>query len=306
MKRFIKMSLAATAATYFLIFIGGLVRVSGAGLGCPDWPTCFGRWFPPTDVSQLPAEIDPASFNFVLAWIEYINRLVGMIVGLLIAATAVWALLAYRKYPRLVVASCAAALITAYQGWQGGQLVASELESLLVSVHMGLAFIIASLMIYTTQQASFIDHGFVNKTDGNRRLVQWLGLLFIITIVQVVTGTQVRTALEYVAEAYPLLPASQWFDKVGAINVAHTIIGFATIIICWQIGARILRSGGGQARLNQTTWWMIVLGSLEVLLGVLMSIVGAPPILQLFHLLTASLFVGTLVLLFSALRRGGD
>ncbi len=75
MKRFRHLALFATFATYFAIFMGGLVRVSGAGLGCPDWPKCFGRWFPPTSLSQLPPEIDPSLFNLTLAWIEYINRL---------------------------------------------------------------------------------------------------------------------------------------------------------------------------------------------------------------------------------------
>ena len=73
--------------TYLLIFIGGLVRVSGAGMGCPDWPKCFGRWIPPTSLSQLPDYIDPEKFNLVLAWVEYLNRLFGALVGLIILIT---------------------------------------------------------------------------------------------------------------------------------------------------------------------------------------------------------------------------
>lgn len=148
MKTFRRVAVAALVATYLLIFLGALVRVSGAGLGCPDWPHCFGRWIPPTDVSQLPPDMDPSDFNFVLAWIEYVNRLMGVIVGLLIASVGIMAIAKFRKHKSILFASILAAVLVAYQGWQGSQVVSSELEPLIVSVHMGIAFIIVSLLLY--------------------------------------------------------------------------------------------------------------------------------------------------------------
>ena len=80
-KLFFRSALISTILSYLLIFVGGLVRVSGSGLGCPDWPKCFGRWVPPTSIEQIPTHIDPTAFNIVLAWIEYGNRMLGVIVG---------------------------------------------------------------------------------------------------------------------------------------------------------------------------------------------------------------------------------
>ncbi|MCC6697489.1 MAG: COX15/CtaA family protein, partial [Candidatus Hydrogenedentes bacterium] len=84
------------AAVFFLILVGGIVRASGAGMGCPDWPKCFDRWVPPTDESQLPPDYQEiykdrgyadTTFNAVKTWTEYINRLVGVTIGFLIFLT---------------------------------------------------------------------------------------------------------------------------------------------------------------------------------------------------------------------------
>ena len=123
MTLFRNFTLVSTVLTYILIFIGGMVRVAGAGMGCPDWPKCFGRWIPPTSLDQLPNYIDPAKFNIVLAWIEYGNRLFGALVGLSISITLYLGLkycshLSRIKWP-LISAFC----LTLFQGWLGSVLV---------------------------------------------------------------------------------------------------------------------------------------------------------------------------------------
>ena len=103
---FRRIALITLAAVYFLIAVGGSVRASGAGMGCPDWPKCFGQWVPPTSEAQLPndyqkiyADLGYAEtrFNVVKTWTEYLNRLIGVTIGLLILITAVvsWRLRAY-------------------------------------------------------------------------------------------------------------------------------------------------------------------------------------------------------------------
>src|SRR5262245_59139243 len=70
---FQRLALWTTATTYFLILVGGLVRASGAGLGCPDWPRCFGAWVPPASAAELPPQFDASLFNPTLMWTEYLN-----------------------------------------------------------------------------------------------------------------------------------------------------------------------------------------------------------------------------------------
>src|SRR5262245_43108575 len=98
--RFQKLALATTATTYLLILTGALVRAAGAGMGCPDWPQCFSRWVPPTRIDQVPLDLRPL-FSLRLAWIEYINRLLGSLTGLLVFATLLVAMVSYRRAKRV-------------------------------------------------------------------------------------------------------------------------------------------------------------------------------------------------------------
>src|SRR5215468_5619383 len=113
---FQRLALWTTATTYFLILVGGLVRASGAGLGCPDWPRCFGSWIPPASAAELPPQFDLSLFNPTLMWTEYLNRLLGMAVGLLILATVVAAWRRHRREPRILWTTVAALLLTGFQG----------------------------------------------------------------------------------------------------------------------------------------------------------------------------------------------
>ena len=191
--RFRKLALITTLTTYFLIFVGGLVRVSGAGLGCPDWPKCFGSWIPPLSQAQLPAGFNPNTFNFTLAWIEYINRLVGMVVGLLILALAIMAIIHFRNYKKIIIPSILAGLLVAVQGWYGSVVVATKLQPETISVHLVLALFIVSLLIYVTQSISYLD---VESKKSGFPLKSGIIILWILTLVQIILGTQVRSSIE--------------------------------------------------------------------------------------------------------------
>ncbi|MFH1699374.1 MAG: COX15/CtaA family protein [Candidatus Zixiibacteriota bacterium] len=307
MNKFTKFALAATVATYFLIFVGGLVRVSGAGMGCPDWPTCFGRWIPPTSISQLPANIDPAQFNFALAWIEYVNRLIGMTVGILIAITAIWSLLSYRKYLRIVIPALLAALLVAYQGWQGSRLVATQLDPMIVSIHMGLAFIIAGLMMYVTQQTFYLNRDVIKIIDRREGgLHWWIIVLAITSLIQVISGTQIREAMEAAIASFPLLNEAEIMTRVGWVQYFHTILGILVVLITWQTGTRILRQTKGKsAMISQITIAAIITVTLQLIVGPLTILFTTVKIAQLFHLLLSALHFGFVILIFSALRIEG-
>ncbi|SYZ72605.1 Cytochrome oxidase assembly [Candidatus Zixiibacteriota bacterium] len=305
MKKFRQLAFVTTLVTYFAIFMGGLVRVSGAGLGCPDWPKCFGRWFPPTNVGQLPPDIDPSLFNLTLAWIEYINRLAGVILGLLILIIALWAIKSYRKVPRIIIPSVIAALLVAFQGWQGGQVVTSELRQLYVSIHMGLAFIIVSLMIYITQNAYYVDYPDDEKgATYPKGISLYIVILWVLTMVQVIMGTEIRSLLEYMPKRFPLLSSTEWLGKAGAIVYIHAFLGISIAVGAWQTAVKIFRESKNPSSIVRVgAWGIMILALLQVLVGAILSIVGLPEVMRIFHLWIAALLIGIMLVLYSALKQ---
>jgi len=120
---------------YLQIALGGVVRVTGSGLGCPDWPLCHGRPYPAADIHSI---------------IEYSHRTVGTVTGVLLIVTVVLAWAVFRQQRPLVAWLATASLVAiAAEGALGGVVVANELAPWLVLVHLGLAMIILGFLIAT-------------------------------------------------------------------------------------------------------------------------------------------------------------
>ena len=302
MKNFKAMAIASALATYFLIFIGGLVRVSGAGMGCPDWPKCFGGWIPPLNASQLPADIDPNLFNFTLAWIEYINRLVGVTVGILIAIVAIWAIIKFNKYPKVLIPSILAGLLVAFQGWQGGQIVATQLKPIIVSVHLVIAYLIVSLLIYVAQRVHYMQNPeSENKAVYPEGVQAWIGILWLVTIIQVILGTQLRESIEHAIKAFPLFTDHQIIAAIGSMKYLHPIFGIVTAVLAFVCGYKLLYPGSRPSPLTwQSAWTLIGLMIIQLVLGAIMIFVGVPQVAQVMHLWIASLIIGMILIAFTA------
>lgn len=305
MTLFRRFALLSSIGTYIVIFAGGLVRVSGAGLGCPDWPKCFGGWIPPLSAADLPASVNPATFNFTLAWIEYLNRLSGMILGLFIAATAVLAIVHYRRTPRILFPSIGAALLVAFQGWQGGQVVLSELHSLAVSIHLVVALMIVSLLIYVAQQAYYLEESETKPAVAYPKSVCIsVALTWFITVIQIIIGANVRADIEALIVTSPLATDHELLALVGGIKYAHVFFGVAVAALAFAIGVQVYRvTPQPDPVVKLSVWAMILLVAVQMSLGTGLIAVALPPLLQLFHVWVASLFIGVLLVLYTATRR---
>ncbi len=300
---FQKTALTTVAATLFLIFVGGLVRAAGAGLGCPDWPQCFGMWIPPTSVEQLPPQFDPAQFNVTKMWIEYVNRLVGVVIGLLIIATAVLSLRFRRTKPQITWASVVSLVLVIFQGWLGGQVVRSALDEWLITLHMLLAMVIVNMLIYATFKA-FSEHLSYTLKDGVRKhLLVVTGILLLAALIQMGIGTQVREAIDAVVKANPGLDRSEWLDKVGFIDHLHRSTSWSLLILGVYLGWFVNKSAVARP-LVKTTYGLLLIIVFQILLGVGLAYMGMPAAFQVLHLTFAAFLVSGLILMIYMVQEG--
>ncbi|MEX0994219.1 MAG: COX15/CtaA family protein [Balneolaceae bacterium] len=291
MNTFQKTAITTVIATLFLILVGGLVRAVGAGLGCPDWPTCFGMWIPPLHAEALPPGYDASRFNVFHTWLEYVNRLTGVVIGLLIAATF-WLSLRYRKTdPAVVAASAAAFILVLVQGWLGGQVVRSGLEAGMITIHMLLAMFIVNILLFAAFRSASGRLKLTLSRQAGKKLM-WIGsVLLALTLIQMVLGTQVREAIDVVKNAPEPLPREAWLDTLdGWMYALHRSFSWLVVLAAgWLWVAN--RKTGIPLALKKTGAIILKLVLLQIILGAGMEWLGMPGALQWLHLVSAALLI---------------
>jgi len=284
-----KTAITTVIATLVLIFIGGLVRASGAGLGCPDWPKCFGMWIPPTTAADLPAGYDASLFNPVHTWLEYVNRLVGVLIGFLITLTFVFSFKYRKTDPVIPISSGVAFVLVLVQGWLGGQVVRSGLSAGMITLHMVLAMIIVNTLLFASFRAMSDRLSIRLKPQHKKRLLIVSGAVLFVTLIQLVMGTQVREVVD-VAKNVMELPREMWLDTTGLLYEVHRSFSWLIVIL----GAYLIYENHrlkAPKKLMITGYVIFGLIFLQIFIGVGMEWFDMAGILQLMHLVSVSVLI---------------
>jgi cytochrome c oxidase assembly protein subunit 15 len=301
---FVRLAVWTTVLTYALILVGGLVRASGAGLGCPDWPRCFGSWIPPATAAALPPEFDPAQFNPTLMWIEYLNRLLGVTVGFFILAATVSAWRHHRRDGHILWPTVAALLLTGYEGWLGGRVVAHELAPWIVTAHLVVAIVIVLLLLYATvyaiyrwpmrartdRRAFHADDADASAGSGRRGFVTVVAVMLIVTLVQVALGTQVRGGIDDALAAGVAREAA--LGTVGLFDPTHRTLALGVMSLALVSLLVLWSAHPNQAVMARWTYAVVGLSAVQIAIGVLLAFVALAPPFQVLHLTAASLLMG--------------
>jgi len=225
--RFRRLAVVTIAATFVLIAVGGLVRATDSGLGCPDWPRCFGRLVPPAELH---------------AWIEHSHRLVASVVMVLVALLVV---AAYRTGQERAVrrAAVAALVMVLAQALIGAFVVWWKLRADSVTLHLATALALVALLIYIGFRARYAsdrsrrhgqDRGFVRLAGAGA------GLLYL----QMLVGSTVTG--HHAGLAYPLnMLLPDLGPSVARIQLAHRALAMvvgALVLAIWVVARRTQRA----------------------------------------------------------------
>jgi cytochrome c oxidase assembly protein subunit 15 len=312
--RFRRLGILTIVAVYLVILAGGIVRASGAGMGCPDWPTCFGQWIPPTDEAQLPANYheiyaqrgyENTQFNPVKTWTEYSNRLIGATTGLLVILTA-WASRIFLKTDKTIFyLSASSVFLIGFQGWLGSTVVASNLKPVMITLHMLLALVIVALLIYTIARSQRDSFSRIDSSGLPAKFKTVLIAAIIMTLLQVMMGTQVREAVDFIAHEHSYIDRKYWRDDFPIIFYVHrsfsSIILFTNLWLAWKLHKTLDRRN----ILYRTGLTLIALIVIAILAGITLDRLGVPPVAQPVHLLMANLIFGLQFFLFIGLGYAG-
>ena len=252
---------------YLVILAGGIVRMTGSGMGCPDWPKCFGFLIPPTERSQLEwksnskynknqiviideklfyandkfkskskfemsnwseyTKHDYSKFNVYHTWIEYINRLIGAIAGLSVLILFVNSL-KFLKTKKIITGLSFLALIAIiFQAWLGKIVVDSNLMANTITIHM----LMAIVLLFILFSILAISNPSKKRVKISRNISILVLISIVLLLIQIITGTEVRKFIDIKMELLNYTEKERWIENISSSFSFHRSFSWAIIIV---------------------------------------------------------------------------
>lgn len=281
-KNFYRFALAAAIMTYILIVVGGVVRVTGSGLGCPDWPRCFGEWIPPMRLDAI---------------IEYSHRSVAGITSIFIGATAIVTWLSYKHLRLIFKAVNIAVGLLIFQILLGGVVVLMETPPDLVAVHLGNSLIILAIMILAAVASSGDEMPAEDKklafTSPLNRSILWTTIAIFVVII---SGAYVAGSNStYGCGGWPLCNG-QWIpaSPQGWIHMIHRLFVLVVSVLV-VINYSKVRDESQNPKVRVWSTTALILFFTQALIGALKTLYGFPILLLGLHVATAAAVWGAQV-----------
>lgn len=322
-KRFIKLNLITIVVTLLVILAGGVVRSTGSGMGCPDWPKCFGQYVPPTHVSQLPADykekyvaervaknerfaktlermgqghladsirhdesiLQPETFNVAKTWTEYLNRLMGALTGFFLIGLAVSSFKYKKKAKRITFLSVLNVFVVGFQGWLGSIVVSTNLMPWIVTVHMLIALLILAILVYTYNYARQLDRQ-PTVVMGQLTWLKWLIFgSIVLSVIQIVIGTEVREAIDAISKQMLYSGRNTWVQKVGDMFLYHRDLALLVLVLNIIVYKIVRDKFSGKADALRVGFWIGIILIIQIVTGLILSNFSLPPYAQGMHML---------------------
>mgnify|MGYP001326473143 FL=1 len=312
--------------TYLIVLAGGFVRMTGSGMGCPDWPKCFGLLIPPTDEKKISwkqnhfyekndmlihndtlwvskadfssinefnsknwkkyEKHNYAKFNVFHTWAEYVNRLIGALTGLFVLCLFLISIFNIKNMVREFLFSFILVILFLVQAWIGGEVVFSVLNPFKITIHMFVALIIVCLLLILINLNN--SKNFKSLIFQKKKLNFLISLVLISSLIQIYFGTQVREFIDSLE-----FDKSMWVLEIQNSKIyIHQILAIFVFIfnmyLCIYVSAIF-------SSLRKIPFEILMIFSTILILiisGFLMLNFNFPGLAQLIHLFAAFILFG--------------
>ncbi|MFD0796997.1 heme A synthase [Maribacter chungangensis] len=321
---FRKLAKISLILVYLVIVAGAVVRMTGSGMGCPDWPKCFGYYIPPTEASELEwkpnktynkgqviilneslqvakedittgtdfdsanweayTKHDYAIFNPWHTWIEFINRLFGAVAGLATLLLAFASLKYWKKQKAVTLLSWMVVFGMGFQAWLGATVVYSLLLPFKITLHMLMALVIVAFLLYII----FIVNKENKRITYDRTTFVIAVVALGLTLIQVVLGTQVREFIDHQIDLLGAGAKHLWLQDPTLVFYVHRSLSIAIILVNVLLAYRIFKFDLGHLKI----YWVLFILVLEIFTGVAMNYIAFPFGSQPLHLVLAAILFG--------------
>ena len=276
---------AAVIAAFGQVTLGGVVRVTDSGLGCPDWPLCHGQIIPPFSVPTL---------------IEYSHRLSASVLSLLVAATTAVAWIHLRDNRTVVRSSIASLTLVIVAAVLGGITVLTELAWWVVLIHLGIAeLLLACLTVSAIAGWQSYRSTSIQVTVRSNALTRNLSLTALVgTFVLILSGSyMVGYGAGTSCATWPLCRGSVWPDDASAylIHMGHRYIAVVAGAIVLAAAVRVLKTSYDFAPARRAAVGVVVSFALQVLVGAVVIWTAFGADFRAVHLSVATLVWLTLI-----------
>lgn len=303
----------ALVSIIVLVAVGATVRVTGSGLGCPDWPTCWGCLIPPTSVEQIDVEkldlekfkrhairkgIDPdtitketilESFDPVRTWIEFVNRLTSLPLGLSTLLLALFSFAATKHRKTVIALAWLSFFDVLFNAVMGAMVVRSGLQPGIITLHMALAFLLIAVLvtiIWLTRPDQLASTPAV-KVDRKLFIVSLV--FFACLFGEGLLGSQLREQTDELARLSEGADRADWIGQIVSTLIfkihralSWTLLISSGLMVWWS------RSGDSRFKEPRMIFGMVIL---MMLMGIILGHVAIYPVVQVLHVLVTALLL---------------
>ncbi len=296
-------ALATFILTFLVIIAGGVVRTTQSGMGCPDWPKCFGRWIPPVNASQLPPDFEKYlkkqdidhTFNVWHTWIEYVNRLLGVLLGLFALVQAGILFFKRRQNRRSFRLALGFLLVVILTGLFGAIVVKLNLAHLSISVHLFFALLLVQLqaaLVLSLRQKLF-------SIPAAQQMRNLLLLLLLVLLAQGVVGTMVRMYVDDISRELQYGQREKWLADFPLSFVIHRSFSWFVLLF----SSFVIWKGTSVDLLKKKLYILSGLVVLNMIAGIILFYADMPAMAQPIHLLLATMAITQTVAIWLQTKR---